>query len=280
MALRAFPPACSFILAFACAVLAVTVHGQAPAATGPDAAVVTRAAEIYYVRTLEQAAARKALDVDRSQLTEMRHAAQSMIEPARAQRPEAADWSWSIHLETRVEPIAYFLPGGKILVSTGLFDRYSLTMPEFAALLAHQVAHALAGEDTQEALREFSRSGETVSADPNRTALRMADVLARTVTSVRHDEASERAADVLALQLMASAGIDPRSAVDTWRKVARSGGETPPAFSALHPSAPGRIAELEARMPEMVALYEQTLRNQPAEPPKKQRTTRQRRSSK
>jgi Zn-dependent protease with chaperone function len=233
-----------------------------------------RAAELYYVRTLEQAAARKALDVDRTRLVEMRFITQSLIEPARAQRPEASDWSWSIHLETRAEPIALFLPGGKILVSTGLFDRYALTMPEFAALLAHQVAHALAGEDTREILREFSRSGETVSPDPNRTALRLADVLARIVASTRHDETSERAADVLALQLMANAGVDPRAALDAWRKVAGAAGESPPAFSALHPAGANRIAELETSVPAMVALYEQTLREQPTEPPKKQRPSR------
>ncbi len=239
-----------------------------------------RAADLYYVRTLEKAQARKALDVDRSRLVGMRAILASLIEPAHTLRPQTAAWSWSLHLETRDEPIAYCLPGGKILVSTGIFDGLSLSMPEFAAVLAHEIAHALAGEREQEVIREFARRGETVSADPNRTALALAEILAQAVSSAPHDEASERAADALGLELMANAGVDPRPAVEAWQKIGHAGSEAPPVFPALHPTWPKRIAELEERMPAMVALYEKTLRERPspAPPPKKpqQRPTRSR----
>jgi Zn-dependent protease with chaperone function len=261
----------SCTLVLGCALLATLTHGQAPATPGPDDAAMARAADVYYTRTLETAHLRKALDVDRGRLVAMRLAVASLIEPARMLRPKVAGWSWSVHLETRDEPVAYCLPGGKILVSTGLFDRLSLSMPEFAALLAHAMAHAVAGEEAREVLQEFARSGETMSPDPNRTVVMLAEILARTVASMRHDEASERAADALGLELMASAGLDPRPTIDAWHKVAGASSATPPTFPALHPMWPERIAELEARMPAMVALYEKTLRERPNEPPPKKR---------
>jgi Zn-dependent protease with chaperone function len=248
-----------------------TAFGQAPPAPGPDSTAVMRAAEVLYVRTLEKARARNALDVDRGRLGEIRRAAAALVEPARTLRPESAAWAWSIHLETRDEPVAYCLPGGRILVSTGLFDRFSLSMPELAALLAHVVAHALAGEHAKEATAELARSGEAASADPNRAALVLAEALARTVGSLRHDAASEQAADALGLELMASGGLDPRPAIEAWHKIARGSSEPPPAFPALHPTSPERFGELDARMPAMVALYEKTLSERPAEAPAKTR---------
>ena len=272
MTRRACLALCSFALGFGWVSLATTARAQTPAASGLDSAAVMRAADLYYVRTLEKAQVRKALDIDRSRLVGMRAVLAPLLEPAGTLRPETSGWSWSIHLETRDEPVAFCLPGGKILVSTGIFDRLSLSMPEFAAVLAHEIAHALAGEREREVIGEFLRRGETVSADPNRTTLTLAEILARAVASVPHDEASERAADALGLELMANAGVDPRPAVDAWHKIGRAGSEAPPAFPALHPTWANRIAELEERMPAMVALYEKTLRERPspAPPPTKQ----------
>ena len=93
--------------------------------------------------------------------------------------------------------------------------------------------------------------------------MKLADILTRLVATESHGEADERIADALSLELMARSGVDPRVSIDAWHKIARSGGATPPGFLALHPTSAARFAELEARMPAMVALYETTLRNQP-----------------
>ena len=180
---------------------------------------------------------------------------------------ETADWSWAVSVETRDEPVAYCLPGGKILVSTGLIDRTGLTPAELGAVLAHAIAHAMAGDDAEEAVARLVREGRAVSADPNRTLLNLAEILTKVITDVPHGVDDERATDTRALELMARLGQDPRPAVDAWRKIARAGGATPPGFLSLHPTWSERIGELEAQMPAMVALYETALREQPPPAP-------------
>ena len=252
----------AFVAVFVCVVPAPTGRAQT------DAAVVTpilmetviRAAELAYTRDLARARASGALNADRGQLAGLRRILQPLLFGAGTLRSDAKNWNWAISVETRNEPVAYCLPGGRILVSTGFIERPKLTLAEQSALLAHAIAHALAGHDADEAMARLAREGGAASADPNRTVVRLADILAKVVAAEPHATADERTADTLALELMARSGVDPRASVDAWRKIARAGGATPPGFLALHPTWPERFAELEAQMPAMVALYETTLR--------------------
>lgn len=232
-------------------------------ATSADAEGITRAAELAYARDLARARASAGLDIDRAQLAGLRRTLQPLLLGAGTLHPETKRWKWAISLETRNEPVAYCLPGGKILVSTALIERPKLTQAELGAVLAHAIAHALAGHDAGEALALLAREGGAGGADPNRAVVKLADILTRLVATESHGEADERIADALSLELMARSGVDPRVSIDAWHKIARSGGATPPGFLALHPTSAARFAELEARMPAMVALYETTLRNQP-----------------
>ena len=253
------------------AVLAVVVsprfaRGQTGAldATTVSVEIVTRAAELAYTRDLARARASNALDADRGQLASLRRILQPLLVGAGTLRSETKRWRWAISVETRDEPVAYCLPGGKLLVSTGLIDRPKLTPAEQGAVLAHAIAHALAAHDADESLARLAREGDAGGADPNRAVAKLAEILAKLVGSEPHTIADERAADTLGLELMARSGLDPRVSVDAWRKIARAGGATPPGFLALHPTSSERFVEIEAQMPAMVTLYETTLRERPA----------------
>jgi predicted Zn-dependent protease len=141
------------------------------------------------------------------------------------------------------------------MLSTALVDRTRLTLPELAVVIAHAIAHALSGHDVESAVAQLARLPE--SPDPNRRALQLADLLARLTFATPNDKATEQAVDLLTLEFMARAGVDPEPAPEAWRKIARAGGATPPGFLALHPMWPGRIEEIEAQMPAVLPLYEQ-----------------------
>jgi hypothetical protein len=251
--------------------------GAADASPVP-AATILKAAELAYTREILRARAKGALDSSGRHVAIVRGVLQPIVAKTGTLYRETADWSWAISVETRDEPVAYCLPGGKILVSTGLIDRPGLTPDELGAVLAHAIAHAIARDDAEEAVARLVREGRAVNADPNRTLLNLAEILAQVITDVPHDVNDERATDTRALELMARLGIDPRPAVDAWRKIARAGGATPPGFLSLHPTWSGRSGELEAQMPAMVALYEAALREQPPPVPSAppQRTPRRR----
>jgi hypothetical protein len=101
-----------------------------PAATGPvPAAMILNAAERVYSRDILQARAKGALNASSRHDSIVRGVLQPVVAGVGTLYPQTGNWSWAISVETRDEPVAYCLPGGKILVSTGLIDRPGLTPP-------------------------------------------------------------------------------------------------------------------------------------------------------
>jgi Zn-dependent protease with chaperone function len=251
-------------LAAACLPFAGGGRAQPAKGTAVPPELMYRAAEILFTREQERARAKRTLDIDRSKLAMARRASQLLIEAAPLLVSDAARWSWAVEVETREEPVAYCLPGGKIMLSTALVDRTRLTPGELTVVIAHAIAHALAGHDATEAAARLAEMRE--SPDPNRRVLQLAEILTKLVLATPHDMATERAVDTLTLEFLARAGADPEPAAEAWRKIARAGGATPPGFLALHPVWTGRIEEIEAQIPAILPLYEQAKAEQAARP--------------
>ncbi len=256
-------------LALAALLLAAgTASAQAPALEPPkiDPAALARAADLAYTRDLKRANAAKALNADPALLSRARHAAEPLISYAPDVLPGAATWAWAVNVETRPEAVAYSLPDGKILVSSALFDRVKLTDDEFAAIVAHVIAHALIGHDANDAVATYERARRSAAPDPdpNRAAVQLADVLARQILSDHYDAADEKAADALAVELLARSGINPGVAAGAWRKLAEAGGGGAQGLATLHPVRPERIAAIEAQAAKVAPLYQQALAARPA----------------
>ena len=66
----------------------------------------------------------------------------------------------------------------------------------------------------------------------------------------------ERAADTIALDLLARAGHDPQGLVTLWKKLAGAALSASTGVVAMHPSWTERIAEIEAQLPAAMANYE------------------------
>jgi Zn-dependent protease with chaperone function len=258
-------------LTAAAMMLAVAAAGESPVLPAPkiDPAVLARAADLAYSRDLARARAGKALNADAGMVTRMHRAAEPLISYAWEIQPAAAGWAWILSVETRPEAIAYCLPAGKILVSSALIERVKLNPDEFAAIVAHVIAHALIGQDALDAVAAYERTRKSATADPdvNRAALQLADALAKVVQSDHYDAAAEKAADAVALDLMARSGIDPGTAAGAWRKVAEARGTAPQELAVLHPVTPERIAAIEAQMPAVTPVYRNALATHLASPP-------------
>lgn len=247
----------SFLAALAATCLPIPGGGRAQtAAPVVTPEMIIAAAELLFARELERANAKRSLDVDRATLSLARRLTRLLLEYAPTFAPIATGWAWTIHVETREEPVAYCLPGGKLMLSTGLVNHTRLTPGELAVVLAHAIAHALSGLDVVEATARLAALRE--SPDPNRRVLQLVDILGAIVLRGPHDKSTERAIDAMTLEFMARSGVDPEPAVEAWRKIARAGGATPPGFLALHPVWPGRIEEIDAQLPAILPLYEQT----------------------
>ena len=245
-------------------------HAQTPAATTPDTSVdpvlMGRAADILYSRQLASLRAAQLLDTDRAALGRARRVGDRLLPRVTAVVPPGVRWSARLSLETRNEPVALCLPNGSVLVSTGLLQ-LPLDDAELAAILAHVIAHQVNGDHARAAARAYRQRREGVDPDANRAAVELADILGKLVGSPHDDAAAEKAADALALELLARSGVNPAAAARAWRKVVQAGDASAPALLALHPTPPERIADLEALAAQLAPVYEQALADAAAAPP-------------
>ena len=96
-----------------------------------------------YGDILKQAKAKNLLDRDPAQVARARTISQRLIAQAGVFRPDAASWKWEVHVLSSDEVNAWCMPGGKIAVYTGLLNKIKPTDDELAAVLGHEISHAL-----------------------------------------------------------------------------------------------------------------------------------------
>ncbi len=178
-------------------------------------------------------------------------------------RDDALGWKWEANLLTSKELNAWCMPGGKIAFYSGIIDTLALTDDEIAAIMGHEIAHAL---------REHSRERSSQSALANgglvvSSALLGLDEgstsLASQVTSVAillpNSRTQESEADYIGVELAARAGYNPKAAINVWRKMKKISKGSPPEFLSTHPSHDTRIEELTAYTEVVYPLYQETL---------------------
>lgn len=176
-----------------------------------------------------------------------------------------ADFEWRVSLVDSPEANAFCLPGGKIVVYSGILP-VTRTEAGLAAVMGHEMAHATARHGAQRMLHEqlaqvalLGAQGSLGEMDPAARQQVIALLGAGTRVGVllpfSRDHESE--ADEIGLLYMARAGYDPREAVGFWeRMAAQSEGGAPPEFLSTHPAHSSRIAGLKAAMPRALAEFE------------------------
>ncbi len=172
-------------------------------------------------------------------------------------------YNWEFNLVDEDVPNAWCMPGGKVVVYTGILP-YTQTEAGLAVVMGHEIAHAIArhGNErmSQALLIETGGLALAVAVDskPDETKglFMMAYGVGTSVgISLPYSRAHESEADKLGLIFMAMAGYIPQEAVDFWGRMAQSGGQKPPEFLSTHPSDQTRIANLTAFLPEALKYY-------------------------
>jgi predicted Zn-dependent protease len=241
----------------------------APAPSGPavDAELLAKGSALAYERELARVRETRTLNLDKTQVSYARRIAAPLITRAGDLFPAAQAWQWGINVETRGEVVAWCLPGGEMLVSSALFERGKYQVAEIAAILAHAMAHELLGHDAAEAGVRFAAHRDAASPDPNRRLLTVAEILAGLARRDAYSADQERAADTVALRLLARSGYDPKALATVMSRQGGARDARAPAYAALHPGWPERVAEIEAQLPAAVAAYEKELAERTATTP-------------
>ena len=163
-------------------------------------------------------------------------------------------FEWDVTLLRKNEANAYCLPGGKIVVYTGILP-VTRNDAALATVLGHEVAHATAEHAAERIEAEhLTRVAAAIVAGgvafTPRQYLRVAALLG-TAGSLPFSRAQESEADHIGLIYMARAGYDPHQAVAFWKRMRRaSKGKQPPEFASDHPSDEHRIERIQEWLPE------------------------------
>jgi predicted Zn-dependent protease len=174
-----------------------------------------------------------------------------------------SDYKWEFNLVNSKEVNAWCMPGGKVVVYSGLLpvtkDESSL-----ALVMGHEIGHAIArhGNErmSQGLLAEFGSVALDVATmnkpAETRALFNTAYGAGATVgVLLPFSRLQETEADKLGLIFMAMAGYDPRTAPEFWKRMASLGGGKPPEFLSTHPSDETRIKNLKEFMPEALKYY-------------------------
>ena len=172
--------------------------------------------------------------------------------------------AWEVVVFKDEEANAFALPGGKIGVQTGLL-KVATNADQLAAVIGHEVGHVLARHGNERASEQLGTQAlaggvGALFGDPNSTKYKVAmgalGVGAQYGVLLPHSRTQESEADTIGLELMAKAGFNPAEAVQLWRNMDRlSAGGAPPEFMSTHPSNERRIADLQAKQGQAVAIF-------------------------
>lgn len=181
---------------------------------------------------------------------------------ANGQAGYLTDYRWEYKLVESKDVNAWCMPGGKIVVYSGILP---ITKDDagLATVLGHEVSHALANHGQQRMsaglLQQLGGAGVAIatggtSAETQQMAMQAYGAASEVGGMLPFSRSHETEADKIGLILMAIAGYNPDKAIEFWSRMsANSGGNKPPEFLSTHPADATRIANIKALIPQAKA---------------------------
>jgi len=186
-----------------------------------------------------------------------------------AKAADRPDFQWAFYTIDKPVLNAFCLPGGKVFVYTGLLALTGENDEELAAVMGHEVAHAIARHGAERAsqaqassiggtLLSLGVSVATGSSAAGKVAQSGYSSLAQLGILLPYSRHQESEADYIGIILAAKSGYDPNAAISFWEKMVKqsSGEKATPAFLSTHPLNEARIADLKKAMPEALKYYQ------------------------
>jgi predicted Zn-dependent protease len=175
-------------------------------------------------------------------------------------------YKWEFNLVNSPEVNAWCMPGGKVVVYSGLLP---VTQDEgsLAIVMGHEIAHAVARHGNERMSQMLVAAGIGIGLDvalsqkpqQTRNIFMTAYGVGSGLGMLAYSRTHESEADKLGLVFAAMAGYDPNIAVGFWQRMAaKSGGAKPPEILSTHPSDARRIADIKAYMPTAMKYYRQS----------------------
>ena len=232
---------------------------------GYDSRTINLKAAEGYQQILGEAQSQNALDTRSQTAQRVHNIFNRMVPAANANNRTGVPFNWEMHVIRSDELNAWAMPGGKMAVYSGLVEKLNLTDDELAAVIGHEMTHALREHSKAQVGQELltaigvgiggSLLAQNTDIDPEMLQAGSA-LLSEYGISKPFSRQHETEADIGGLMLMAQAGYNPQAAISVWQKMAQAGSSGMPSFLSTHPSGADRIQVLQQYMPEAMAIYQ------------------------
>jgi predicted Zn-dependent protease len=178
---------------------------------------------------------------------------------------QLAGYQWEFNLVEDKQVNAWCMPGGKVVVYTGILP-YTKDEQGLAVVLGHEISHAVA-EHGNERMSQgllaqlggvaLSTALATKPAQTQQLWMAAYGAGAQYGAILPFSRLQENEADQLGLIFMTMAGYDPNQAVPFWERMAaqKKDGKGVPEFMSTHPADATRIERIKKQIPEVLAKY-------------------------
>jgi predicted Zn-dependent protease len=225
-----------------------------------SSAEIDQGAAQAYEAELKTARDKGALNANKAQLDRVTNVARRVAAATGTFRADAPAWNWQFNVQKTEELNAYCMPGGRIMVYSGLIDKLDLSDAELATVLGHEIAHALREHTRERVSRAYAQqlvlSGAAAITGAGEGATSLASMVADVTFQLPFSREQESEADDIGLELMARAGYDPHAALTLWNKMAAAEQSGTPKFLSTHPAPKERIKDIEKNLPRVLPLYQ------------------------
>lgn len=229
-----------------------------------SSAEIDKAAAQEYAKVIAQARQKGTLDRNASHVNRVRTIMSRIASQTGSFRADAPRWRWEVHVIQENQLNAWTMPGGKMVVYSGLIEKLNLSDNELAAIMGHEIAHSLREHARERVSREMATSVGLGIAGAllglGDTAQQLAGMVANVTFNLPHSRTHEIEADRIGVELAARAGYDPHAAVSLWQKMLQAGGGGGPQFLSTHPAPENRLADLRVYADRVMPLYQQARR--------------------
>ena len=223
-----------------------------------------------YTEILDNAKKDGILNTNSLEVERVRNISYNLISQTYIFRDDAQEWNWEINVIDSELINAFCMPGGKIVVYSGLINKLDATDDELAAVIGHEIAHALREHGRERmssalvqqvgilgfAIFLSNQDGSFLSKQAILQGVALGTTLFFALPNSREQE---READDMGLELTALAGFNPMAAVSLWRKMDAQSDSQPPEFLSTHPSNENRIEDLQIEAKKYEKLYKERL---------------------
>jgi len=168
------------------------------------------------------------------------------------------DYRWEYNLVEDSTVNAWCMPGGKIVVYTGILP-ITQTETGLAMVMGHELAHALADHGAQRMsaaqIQQIGALGVAIGTgvagqnqEQQATWMQAYGLVSQVGGMLPFSRSHETQADEIGIVIAAIAGYNPDEAANLWRRMKEaSNGQAPPQILSTHPSNDARIANLTAK---------------------------------